>query len=105
MPPPEFAAYVHDLMVARKKNPGTDLISELAIVEEAGEKLNAHELIATCILLLNAGHEASVNGFGNGIVAAFKEESQWKLLKDNPYAISTTAIEEFFALRCPTSFL
>jgi cytochrome P450 len=100
----EFAEYVHDLMIARKKKPGTDLISELAIVEEAGEKLNAHELIATCILLLNAGHEASVNGFGNGIVAAFKEESQWELLKSDPYAISTTAIEEFLRFDAPLHF-
>lgn len=100
----EFATYVHDLMIMRKKNPGTDLISELAIVEEAGEKLNAHELIATCILLLNAGHEASVNGFGNGIVAAFKEESQWDLLKKDPYAISTTAIEEFLRFDSPLHF-
>ena len=100
----EFATYVHDLMIARKKNPGTDLISELAIVEEAGDKLNAHELIATCILLLNAGHEASVNGFGNGIVAAYKEESQWELLKKDPYAISTTAIEEFLRFVAPLHF-
>jgi len=72
----EFAAYVHSLMVERQKNPGIDLISELAIVEEQGEKLSAHELIATCVLLLNAGHEASVNGFGNGLVAALGNEEQ-----------------------------
>ncbi|MFM7859829.1 MAG: cytochrome P450, partial [Candidatus Nanopelagicaceae bacterium] len=65
----EFATYVQDLAEKRKANPGSDLISDLVRVEEQGEKLNLHELIATCILLLNAGHEASVNGFGNGMVA------------------------------------
>ena len=45
---------------------GFDVISDLALVEENGEKLNMHELVATCVLLLNAGHEASVNAFGNG---------------------------------------
>ena len=68
----EFAEYVHGLMQARKVEPGADLISELAQVEESGEKLSTQELIATCVLLLNAGHEASVNGFGNGIVAAWR---------------------------------
>ena len=100
----EFAAYVHDLMIKRKANPGNDLITELALVEEAGEKLTTQELIATCILLLNAGHEASVNGFGNGIVAAFENESQWKLLTDNPYAVAETAIEEFLRFDAPLHF-
>jgi len=66
----EFAQYVRDLAESRKKNPGQDLISDLASFEENGEKLNMQELVATCILLLNAGHEASVNAFGNGMVAA-----------------------------------
>ena len=43
----EFASYVHGLMVERQQNPGTDLITELALVEEQGEKLTARELIAT----------------------------------------------------------
>ena len=46
----EFADYVRDLAESRKKTPGADLISDLAIVEENGEKLNMHELVATCVL-------------------------------------------------------
>jgi cytochrome P450 len=97
----EFAEYVRALMVQRKITPGSDLISELASVEEAGEKLNTQELIATCVLLLNAGHEASVNGFGNGIVAALEREDQAKLLRDNPRGITDTAIEEFLRFDAP----
>jgi cytochrome P450 len=97
----EFAAYVHGLMVERKKSPGSDLISELALVEEEGEKLSARELIATCVLLLNAGHEASVNGFGNGLVAAMKAPSQWQDLVANPRARAGTAVDEFLRFDAP----
>ena len=97
----EFAEYVRDLMNKRKAQPSSDLISELATVEEAGEKLNAQELIATCVLLLNAGHEASVNGFGNGMVATFEREDQLELLRKNPRAIADTAIEEFLRFDAP----
>jgi cytochrome P450 len=97
----EFADYVHALMVQRKKNPGPDLITDLALVEEDGEKLNAHELIATCVLLLNAGHEASVNGFGNGFVAALKQEDQMSLLRSAPHRHAATAIDEFLRFDAP----
>ena len=97
----EFAEYVRGLMIDRKANPGADLISELASVEEAGEKLNAQELIATCVLLLNAGHEASVNGFGNGMVAALEREDQISLLRANPRGLTDTAVEEFLRFDAP----
>ena len=96
-----FAAYVHELMLERKVNPGTDLISDLAAVEEDGQKLNAHELIATCVLLLNAGHEASVNGFGNGMVATLQNPEQSALLSANPRGIADTAVEEFLRFDSP----
>jgi cytochrome P450 len=97
----EFAEYVRELMLERKINPSSDLISELASVEEAGEKLNAQELIATCVLLLNAGHEASVNGFGNGMVATFEHDSELEKLRSNPRGITDTAIEEFLRFDAP----
>ena len=97
----EFAEYVRDLMNKRKAQPGEDLISELATVEEAGEKLTAQELIATCVLLLNAGHEASVNGFGNGMVATFEREDQLELLRKNPRGVADSAIEEFLRFDAP----
>lgn len=97
----EFAAYVENLMLERKQNPGSDLISDLAAVEEDGQKLNAHELIATCVLLLNAGHEASVNGFGNGMVATLRNPEQLGLLKSTPDALAATAVDEFLRFDSP----
>jgi hypothetical protein len=97
----EFAEYVRDLATSRKKTPGPDLISDLASVEENGEKLNMHELVATCVLLLNAGHEASVNAFGNGMVAALQRPDQMRLLRETPREITNTALEEFMRFDAP----
>ena len=97
----EFAEYVRNLAEHRKTNPGQDLITDLAMVEENGEKLNSHELVATCVLLLNAGHEASVNAFGNGMVAALERPEQAELLRRNSRAITETALEEFMRFDAP----
>ncbi|WP_344191933.1 cytochrome P450 [Pedococcus aerophilus] len=63
----EFAAYVEELAAQRAKAPGDDLLSDLVQARDGSDRLSAHELVATAVLLLNAGHEASVNGFGNGL--------------------------------------
>jgi hypothetical protein len=97
----EFAAHVERLMRLRKEEPGDDLISHLAAVEDGGERLNTTELVATCVLLLNAGHEASVNGLGNGLVAAMNHPDQMALLREDPEGVSPTAIEEFLRFDSP----
>ncbi len=63
----EFAAYVEELAVQRVASPGADLLTDLVQIRDGSDRLSARELIATAVLLLNAGHEASVNGFGNGL--------------------------------------
>ena len=63
----EFAAYVERLAAQRAVDPGEDLLSDLVQARDGSDRLSAHELVATAVLLLNAGHEASVNGFGNGL--------------------------------------
>ncbi len=97
----EFSQYISSLAKERKLNPQNDLITALVEVEEQGEKLNEHELIAMCVLLLNAGHEASVNGFGNGMVALFKHPEQLAQLSANPRGLSATALEEMMRFDSP----
>ena len=65
----EFAAYVESLAAERVSGPGDDLLSDLVAVRDGSDRLSTHELVATAVLLLNAGHEASVNGFGNGLAS------------------------------------
>jgi cytochrome P450 len=63
----EFAAYVEELATDRAARPGEDLLTDLVQARDGSDRLSTHELVATAVLLLNAGHEASVNGFGNGL--------------------------------------
>ena len=97
----EFAAMITTMVESRKANPTNDLVSELARVEESGEKLTLRELIATCVLLLNAGHEASVNAFGNGFVAAINDGRAAETLRTRPREVTATAVEEFFRFDAP----
>ncbi len=63
----EFAAYVETLAAERATSPGDDLLTSLVQARDGSDRLSPRELVATVVLLLNAGHEASVNGFGNGL--------------------------------------
>jgi cytochrome P450 len=65
----EFSAFLRGYVEERRSRPADDLITHLIAAEEAGERLSTDELIATCILLLNAGHEATVHTMGNGVRA------------------------------------
>ena len=62
-----FADYVRGFARARRGDPGDDLVSQLLIAESDGGRLSEDELVATVILLLNAGHEATVQAIGNGV--------------------------------------
>jgi cytochrome P450 len=63
----EFSDFMRGYITRRRKSPGDDLLSELIRAEEKGQKLSEDELVTTAILLLNAGHEATVHAIGNGI--------------------------------------
>ena len=73
----EFAAYVEQLAADRAAHPGEDLLTDLVQARDGGDRLSTRELVATAVLLLNAGHEASVNGFGNGL-------HSWLTAEDRP---------------------
>ena len=65
----EFAGTVRDIARARAEDPRDDLVSDLVAAREGAARLSEDEVVASAVLLLNAGHEASVNVFGNGLVA------------------------------------
>ncbi|MGI3184049.1 cytochrome P450 [Nioella aestuarii] len=64
-----FVGFMRGYVDERRKDPRDDLITSLIAAEEDGERLTTDELITTCILLLNAGHEATVHTLGNGVKA------------------------------------
>jgi cytochrome P450 len=95
-----FSAYLRDLLRERRTHPGDDLISGLAAVVDAGDQLTEDELIGTCVLLLNAGHEASVNGAGNGWWTLFRHPDQLARFRAEP-GLAATAIDELLRFDTP----
>ncbi|MGF9562278.1 cytochrome P450 [Neorhizobium sp. JUb45] len=63
----EFAAYVKSLITERRKTPREDLLSHMIHTEHKGQHLTDDELVSTTIVLLNAGHEATVHQIGNSV--------------------------------------
>ena len=76
----EFSSLLRDLLHERRRQPQDDLISSLGSVKEQGAGLSEDELVATCILLLNAGHEATVNSLGLGLLALLRHPEQAAVL-------------------------
>jgi cytochrome P450 len=90
----EFSAFVASYVEERRARRGDDLISRLIETEEAGGKLSQEELITTCILLLNAGHEATVHGIGNGAKAMLENDV-------SPRESMATLVEELLRYDAP----
>ncbi|MFM7332041.1 MAG: cytochrome P450 [Brachymonas sp.] len=79
-----FVSFLRSYIDARRQAPSDDLITELIAAEAAGERLSADELISTCILLLNAGHEATVHTIGNGVKTLLQTGT--RITRDNASA-------------------
>ena len=90
----DFEAYFGELAEVRRRDPGEDLLSSLLEAEADGEKLTHTELVANCILLLQAGHETTQDLLGNAQVALFRNPDQLVLLRDRP-ELTKNAVEEF----------
>jgi cytochrome P450 len=97
----EFVAYLRELAADRRRSPGEDLLSHLVGVRDAdGDTLTEDELVTSCVLLLNAGHEATVNVSGNGLLALLRHPDQLRRLREDR-ALLPTAIEELMRFDSP----
>ena len=88
-----IAAYFRTLIAERRGAPRADLLSSLIATEEAGDRLSEDELLATCILLLIAGHETTANLIGNGVLALLRHPDELRRLRQDPGLIQS-AVEE-----------
>lgn len=87
----DFAAFLRGHVAERRTRPADDLITHLIAAEEEGSRLSPDELVATCILLLNAGHEATVHTLGNGVKALLEAGEPARML--DPSAVEGTVEE------------
>ncbi|HYK29085.1 MAG TPA: cytochrome P450, partial [Streptosporangiaceae bacterium] len=96
----EFAEYFRELIAVRRAQPTQDLLSEMISAEDAGQKLTEDELIATCILLLVAGHETTVGLISNAILAVLRHPTQLAVLQAAP-GLAAAAVEETLRYDAP----
>lgn len=82
----EFSDFLRSYVEARRADPRDDLITHLIAATSEGERLSTDELITTCILLLNAGHEATVHSIGNGVKTLLETRTP-------PAALAPDAVE------------
>ena len=97
----EFAGYLRDLAAERTAAPRDDLLSHLITARDGSDRLTGDELVASAILLLNAGHEASVNGLGNGVVALLRHPGELARLRADRALIPAT-VEEMLRYDSPS---
>ena len=85
--------YLGALVERRRAHPRDDLISALIAAEEDGDQLTADEIVATCNLLLIAGHETTVNLIANAAQEMLRSPEHWAALADDP-ALAGAIVEE-----------
>ncbi len=96
----DFARYVRALVAERRRRPVPGLLSDLVHVAGEAGRLTEDEIVSTTILLLNAGHEATVNTLGNGMWAFLRHPDQWRRVTIGEVA-AKTAIEEMIRFDGP----
>ncbi|HXJ66940.1 MAG TPA: cytochrome P450 [Actinomycetota bacterium] len=96
----EFTEFLRELARDRRRTPRDDLITRLTQVVDDGRTLSEDELVGTCVLLLNAGHEATVNATGNGWWALFRNSDQLERLRGDQSLLPRT-VEELLRYDTP----
>jgi cytochrome P450 len=99
----EFAGYFRELIAAKRARPADDLLSELISAEDDGHRLSEAELIATCVLLLVAGHETTVSLISNAILALLRHPDQLAALRADP-GLAAGAVEETLRYDAPVQY-
>ena len=97
----EFSEFLRGVIAERRERPGEDLISDLVAAEERGEVLEEEEIVATCVLLLFAGHETTRNLLANGLKAILEHDAARAALVSDPSAMPG-AVEEILRFDGPT---
>lgn len=97
----EMAAFFRAFIAARRSAPQNDLLTELVHLRDGDDRLNEDELVATCILLLFAGHETTTNHIANGLLSLLRFPDELAKLRREP-ALAPAAVEELLRYDGPS---
>jgi cytochrome P450 len=98
----EMAAYFRRMIGDCRAEPRSNLLSELThLSDESGDRLSDDELVATCILLLFAGHETTTNHIANGLLSLMRFPGEMDKLRGNP-GLAAAAVEELLRYDGPS---
>jgi len=102
-----LASFFRDLIAQRRAAPGDDFVSRMIAARDDEGRLSEDELVATCMLVLFAGHETTTHLLGNAVNALLDHPDQLQRLQDRPEdpALITSAVEEFLRYDGPSNAL
>jgi cytochrome P450 len=96
----EFREFVLELIAERRRASSDDLLTGLVETRVDGERLSDDEIVSTIVVLLNAGHEATVNTLGNGVTGLLRHRAEWQRLVRGE-ASAAAAVEELIRWDAP----
>ncbi len=96
----EFIDYTRALIADKRRSPDGRLVSQLARTSDGSDRLSDDEIVSTTMVLLEAGHEATVNALGNGMKALLTHREQWRRLVAGEVG-AATAVEELLRWDSP----
>jgi len=97
----EMAEFFRSLIAVRRAEPRDDLLSQLVALEDDGDRLTEDELVATCVLLLFAGHETTTNHIANGLLSLIRFPREMRALREDP-GLAPAAVEELLRYDGPS---
>jgi cytochrome P450 len=98
-----FIDYIGEQIEYRRRTPGEDIFSALVRAEDAGDRLNHEELVATVLSLLTGGFDTTMGMIGAGVYGLARDPAQLARLNADPSATARTAVEEFVRWESPVA--
>lgn len=101
----EMHAYLSDLIEVRRRSPGDDLLSALALAEDDGDRLSHPELLSLAATLYSAGHRTTRDSFANGLARLLSDSGeQYRFVVDGSWSVPAT-VRELLRLDTPTLYV
>lgn len=96
----EYIGYTRELIAEKRRRPDDLLVSQLVRVTDEGDSLTEDEIVCTTMVLVEAGHEATVNTLGNGFRALMHHPDEWRRLTSGEVAPGDS-VEELLRYDAP----